>query len=245
MIAEVNKPYDELVDNLVNECVDFLMELEGNENRLAKEEIQKNINDITIIEEPANTNPTKGRRVFKRTLLVAACLAILLLIMTVAAASFETDIVSILKKWGSTITQMAAGDKCDVGGNTIIKPEHSASYNTIEEFLSAEGVHILYPTYLPDGAEIQRIEYLEYGEIKEVVFVQKNVGISVEVKLNGKLTAEEQKSTRLIANYSCHVIEDTTFVQAKFIYQGNVYLVMTDSYDETVKIIENLKELIK
>lgn len=242
---EVIKPYEKMDADLVNECVDFLMEMVGDEIRLTNEEIQENINDIPFVEENKSGIPAKGKRFVKRTFWVAACLVVIILIANLVAMAFGTDIISVFKEWGSMIVNMAAGERIDTKEISIIKPDYSASYDSLEELLAAEGLHILYPTYLPDGYTVQSVTYMEFDGKREAAYYTGSADVTIQVTLEGQLAAEEiqnTKSTEIIAEYTCYVVNDADFFQARFLYNGNVYAVKTDSRDKTLKIIENLKE---
>ena len=243
--TEVKKPYEVMDADLVYECVDFLMEMVGDEKRLTNEEVQKNINEIPFVEEDKPNIAVKGKRFAKRSLWVAACFLVIMLIANLVAMAFGTDIVSIFKEWGSVIVNMAAGERIDTNEISIIKPNYSASYDTLEELLAAEGYSILYPTYLPDGYTVQSVTYMEFDGKREVAYFTGNADVTIQVTLEGQLAAEEMQNTKaieIIAGYTCYMVSDAAFAQARFLYNGNVYAIKTNSYEITVKIIENLKE---
>ncbi len=243
--TEVEKPYEAMDADLVYECVDFLMEMVGDEKRLTNEEIQENINDIPFVDENKSGKPAKGKRYVRRTFWVAACLVVIMLIANLVAMAFGTDIISVFKEWGSVIVNMAAGERIDTKEISIIKPNYSASYDTLEELLAAEGYSILYPTYLPDGYTVQSVTYIEFDKKREVAYFTGSADVSIQVTLDGQLADEEIQNTKtieIIAGYTCYMVSDAAFAQARFIYNGNVYTVKTNSVDHTVKIIENLKE---
>lgn len=240
--TEINKDYEEMDAGLVYECVDFLMEMEGDEKRLTSSEIRENIKEIPFVDEFQGSNKTKGIQFTRKAFWVAACLTILMLVANLAAAAFGTDIVSLFKQWGVNFVDMIAGEKLDAGSITIIKPNYSASYDTIEELLAAEGLQILYPSYLPDGYSIHSVTYVEFEGKQELVFFSGNADVSVQVGIDARLTAEElenPESIEKIADYTCYIVSDVGFVQASFVFENNVYTVKTNSYDETKKIIEN------
>lgn len=238
--TELNKPYEEIDDNLVNECVDFLMEMEGNEEKITKEEIQSNIDAIPFTEN----KPAKVRRTFRRTLLAAACFAVLLLLLNLAAMAFGVDVASVLKEWRDSIVQLIGGEHLDVGEVTVILPDYCASYKSIGELLKAEELNILYPSNLPGGAVIQTVRCLEYDGRKEVIFGLSDTSLAVDVTLDSPLTDDiitKADSVETVASLVCYITVRADFIQANFVYEGNAYRIQTNERETLMFIIENLR----
>lgn len=238
--SEISKTYEEMDCDLVNECVDFLMEIEGNEKRLTKKEIQRNINAIPFIE----SNSAKAVRTFKRAFLSAACLAALLLSVNFAAMSFGVDTVSVLKEWRSAIIRLVSGESLKVDKISVIMPDYITSYKTIEEFLETEGLDILYPSYLPGNASIHSVRCLEYNGRKELIFDFSDTSLSFEVMLDNQLTDKTIAKADLIetvAGHMYYIINGSGFVQADFAYGNNTYRIKARDNETLIPIIEKLR----
>ena len=118
---ESSKPISEQDVDLIDECVDYLMELE-NGIELTDEELESGKKHIYMLLDK-NKKPQKKLR-FKG-LLIAACLAILILLANFVALACGIDTISILKEWGHNIVEMFEGEKEEYGGVTIIKENES------------------------------------------------------------------------------------------------------------------------
>ena len=85
ILLETSKPYKEMDSDLVTECVDFLMELEGKE-KLTKSEIEQRVNAIPFKGKvTAIGSYTKKRLRAKRLAVIAAILAVIIALLGIIA----------------------------------------------------------------------------------------------------------------------------------------------------------------
>ena len=245
--SELSKPYEEIDRSLVDECVNFLMELRE-EKELTKEEILTKVKAIPFVGKKTSDKSQKKKRFgVRKALLTAAILIIIAILGSIVASSFGTDAVDILRRIGHGIAEMASGEKLDVGGITIVKLDSSEEYGSVEELLEKEQIHIMYPTYLPEGSEVEKIHMTEFDGITEIIFQIKGTDtVSLGVYLDCGITEEEEKAaerTETVNGMLCLFVNAPDRIQVAFEYKGNKYVVGYNDYDELIRIIENLEEV--
>lgn len=247
ILLETSKPHKEMDSDLVTECVDFLMELEGKE-RLTKSEIEQRVRNIPFTATDNIYSKTKKQFRLKTLAIIAAVLAILLAVFTaIAVATSYNPVVNLLKEISHTITEMFDGDSIEAGGVTITKPDGIATYTTLEELLEKEKIDVLYPTWLPDNEEITSVWYIDDVQSDYYIFKCENATYSFTVLLNESITDETKNSFsfKKIVNLSVYYSYDSLkrFFQAYFEYNHMRYSINAYTEDDLFKIIENLKEI--
>lgn len=250
--TEAEKPIEEMDVDLIDECLDFLMELEGSE-KIIKEQTEAGVN--AVLEKLKNKKHGKKNFGFK-ALIAAACLAIILLAGNLAAMAFGIDTMSVYKQLGTALTYMLSGEEVDYSGITIIKENRSVNYKSIEDFLMSDRSDgILYPSMLPDGIKIKKIavndDKDEKNGVKDIhkniFYVTNNYNVSIIAHtdpdfLNSFLSSAENYNEEIVGNYKCYTIDLNKSFQCAFIYNDITYVIKSPSYEDAVKIIINLKE---
>ncbi len=245
--SELRKPYEEIDLSLVDECVNFLMELRE-EKGLSEEEILIKVEAIPFVgKKTSDKSQNKKKFGIRRALLTAAILIIVAILGSIVASSFGTDAVDVLRRIGHGIVEMVSGEKLDVGGITIVKLDSSEEYGSVEELLEKEQIHIMYPTYLPEGSEVEKIHMTEFDGITEIIFQIKGIDtVSLGVYLDCGITEEEEKAAEqkeTVNGMLCLFVNAPDRVQAAFEHKGNKYVVGCNDYGELIRIIENLEEV--
>lgn len=245
--SELSKAYEEIDCSLVDECVNFLMELRE-EKGLTDEEISIKVEAIPFVGKSTSDKSQKRRKFgVRKALLTAAILIIIAMLGGIVASSFGTDAVDVLRRIGHGIAEMVSGEKLDVGGITIVKPDSTEEYGTVEELLEKEHIHIIYPTYLPEGSEVEKIYMTEFDGITEIIFQVKGTDtVSLGVYLNCGITEEEEnvaEQKETVNGMRCLFVNAPDRVQAVFEHKGNKYVVGYHDYGELIKIIENFEEV--
>lgn len=245
ILLETSKDYKKMDSDLVKECVDFLMELEGKE-RLTKAEIEQRVNAIPFKGKvTAIDSYTKKRLRAKRLAVVAAILAVLLALFGIISVASGNTLDELFRQIGNYIFELSEGSTMERDNITFIKPNETKTYSSIEELAESEGIEILYPTWLPENEKIIEIWYMVDGELKEFDLQNSTPEHSMSIKVNKELT-ETLKSNcikREILGYTIYYEETPLYTQANFIYKNNLYVVKSDTEDNLFKIIENLKEI--
>ena len=155
--SELSKAYEEIDLSLVDECANFLMELRE-EKGLTDEEISIKVEAIPFVGKKASRESQKKKKLSIRKILpIAAILIIIAMLGSIVASSFGTSAPDVLRRIGHAIVEMFNGEKREVGGITIVKPDSSEEYETVEELLEKEHIHIIYPTYLPESSRIEKL----------------------------------------------------------------------------------------
>lgn len=245
ILLESSKPYKKMNSALVTECVDFLWELEGKE-RLTKEETERRISEIPFIGKPVDIGShIKNKIKAKRLALIAAIIAILFALFGVVAVSMGSDSTELIRKIGNAIVEMFNGETVESGNVTLIKPDETKYYDSIEELLKEEKIDILYPGWLPENSEITYVQYLLVNGVGNYEFSYNNTSFGVSVSLNQSVADATKQSCRLkeINGYPCYYFVDEGFAQASFEYKNNRYTVNADTEENLFGIIQNLKEI--
>lgn len=247
---ESAKPISEQDIDLIDECVDYLMELE-NGIELTEEEIEEGKQQIYKLLDKKKKPQKKIR--FKG-LLIAACLAAMLLLVNFVAMACGVDTISILKEWGHNIVGMLEGEKEEYGGVTIIKENGSLSFDSLSDFKKSTNYDILCPTSFPEGTKLKIIKVTGSYDMNNnyisnshsIFFVTDNPQISIIIHTNPDYPKDFMTApgllTEEIGGHSCYFFEEETMVQCSFIHNNMTYIVKAQNNTELRMIIENLKE---
>lgn len=245
ILLETSKDYKEMDSDLVTECVDFLMELEGKQ-RLTKAEIEQRVNAIPFKGKvTAISSYAKKKMRTKRLAIIAAVLAVILALFGIIAIASGDTISEIFRQMGNSIHQLLEGGPKEYGNITLYKSNETKTYSSIEELAESEEFEILYPAWLPENEKISNVWYLIEYETERYILQCNNPIHNLEIKVNTVLT-EDLKSNCMekeIAGYLVYYIETPQIIQANFTYDNNLYVIKSDTEDNLFKIIENLKEI--
>ena len=245
ILLETSKDYKEMDSDLVTECVDFLMELEGKE-RLTKKEIEQRVNEIPFKGKVTAIGSYAKRKIrAKRLAVIAAVLAVIIALFGIIAIASGSSSFEFMCRMARSIHEMFDGAEAEYGDITVIKPTETKTYSSVEEFAKDEGIEILYPSWLPENEKIVRILYLIESDSGRYLLQCGNPQFSFEIRMNKELS-EEIKSDciqKKIAGYMVYYIETAQCLQANFAYNNNLYLITSDTEDNLFRIIENLKEI--
>lgn len=245
ILLETSKDYKKMDSDLVTECVDFLMELEGIE-RLTKEEIEQRVNEIPFKGKVTALNSYAKKKLrAKRIAVIAAVLAVLIALFGIFAIGSGGVIEEFFRKMGDSISEILDDGPKEHSGITFYKNDKTITYSSLEEFKESEGVDILYPTWLPEDEKIVEIDYivLDGTERYELCSNKPECGVTIEV--NTKL-AEDFKQNWIkkeVAGFTIYYETTPEFIQGNFVYENNLYCVKSDTEDNLFRIIENLKEI--
>lgn len=245
ILLESSKPYKKMNSALVTECVDFLWELEGKEG-LTKEETERRISEIPFAGKSVDFGShIKNKIKAKRLALIAAIIAILFALFGVVAVSMGSDSAELIRKIGNAIVEMFNGETVESGNVTLIKPDETKYYDSIEELLKEEEIDILYPGWLPENVEITSVMYSLEGEIESYRFLYNNIDFGLSVSFNQNLAEDVKLDCQSIGvnGYVCYYFVDEGFAQASFEYKNNRYTVNADTEENLFGIIQNLKEI--
>lgn len=246
---ESSKPISEQDVDLIDECVDYLMELE-NGIELTDEELESGKKQIYMLLDK-NKKPQKKLK-FKG-LLIAACLAILILLANFVALACGVDTISLLKEWGNRIVSMVQGEQIEYKGITILKDE-KIIFSSIEEFNNETQLEILYPTKMPANINLSIVTFGgSYDknnnfstEYYDIVFVtndpQTSITIHTYPEFSNYFISNSNLIQETISGYECYLDFMDDEVQCSFVFDESSYVIRAKNYEDIKIIISNLKE---
>lgn len=245
ILLETAKDYKKMDSDLVTECVDFLMELEGKE-RLTKEEIEQRVNEIPFKGKVMALNSYAKKKLrAKRIAIIAAVLAVLITLFGILAIGSGGVIEDFFRKVGDSISEILNDGPKEHSGITFYKNDKTITYSSLEEFKESEGVDILYPTWLPEDEKIIEIRCLVAVETEIYLLSSTKPEHSISVEINTDLDEEVKMDCekKEIERYTVYYEKTPKYMQANFVYENNLYRVKSDTEDDLFRIIENLKEI--
>lgn len=245
ILLETSKDYKEMDSDLVTECVDFLMELEGKQ-KLTKAEIEQRVNAIPFKGKvTAIGSYAKKKMRAKKLAVIAAVLAMIAALFGIIAVASGDFLDELIMKLDDSFHEWIEYGPKEYGDITFYTSDETKTYSSIEELAESEGIEILYPTWLPENEKIISIWHLVEGE-SERYLLQCDVpthGLEIDIGFglteNLKLNCTEKE----ISGYSVYYKEYKQYIQANFVYKNNRYIVKSDTEDNLFRIIENLKEI--
>ena len=247
ILLETSKPYKEMDSDLVSECVEFLMELEGKQ-KLTKAETEQRVNDIPFKGKVTAINKHFKKKIrAKRLAVIAAVLAILLAMFCIVAVSNETSFERFITNMIDHILfEMKPGENEMHGNIELIKFDESIVFSSAEEFAEHENIEILFPTWLPENNKITEISYYSEDTLGEFyVLYCGDAAYSIEVSID-KTVSEKTKAvnpSKKVGEHTVYIIADDGFAQGIFDYNGSCYTVSAYTEEEVLKIIESFKEI--
>ncbi len=256
IILESEKPDSEKDIDLIKECVDFLMEVEERED-LSKEQIEEAKNKVFDSAESniVSINKPKKKRSLK-ALLIAACVVLFILVAgLVSTVAFDWNDTSALNELGNKFFDMLPGERTELHDITVIQSGEAVVYKSIENFLEEKKMNVLYPTELPTGFRIEKINIFEEQGLKDSQKMYKTVqyvtnsyetsviftndpGLKESVLENKNLSAEK------INDFTCYTdnSSDSLFNQSYIIIGDITYTINAQTKDDVLLIVNNLKE---
>lgn len=245
ILLETSKDYKEMDSDLVTECVDFLMELEGKE-RLTKKEIEQRVNAIPFKGKvTAIGSYAKKKIMAKRLVVIAAVLAFIFALFTIFTFATGNSAIDLLRQMGHAIVEMFSGETVDVGGVTIYDPYKTKEYDSIESLLTEENIDILYPTWLPENEEIVSVTYLIDAQVENYILQCNDVKYNISIYSNRNISNKTKNSCieGEAGNFRFYYFVEGATAQATFEHNNMLYSIKSDTKDNLFKTIENLREI--
>lgn len=245
ILLETAKDYKEMDSDLVTECVDFLMELEGKE-RLSRKEIEQRVKDIPFKGKVTALSSYAKRRIrAKRLAIIAAVLAVLIALFGIVSIASGNAFSEMFRKMGESLYELLDGETMEYDNITFTKLNEKKTYSSIEELIKDEQIDILYPTWLPENEKIIKVWYLDENGLASYSLQCGTPKQCIDIDIGTDLpeTLKSNCKKKEILGYIVYYIEDSLCVQANFSYKNNVYRIKSDTEDNLFRIIENLKEI--
>ena len=245
ILLETSKDYKEMDSDLVTECVDFLMELEGKE-KLTKSEIEQRVNEIPFKGKiTAIGSYTKKKIRAKKLAVIAAILAVIITLFGIIAIASGDTFKEFFIRMGHSVYELIESGSINNDKITYIKPNKTKEYTSVEELIKEEKLEILYPSWLPENEKIVKVWYLvensSEGYMLQCNVPEHNISIEINSSLSNNLKSNCNKKE--ISGCSVYYKQYAQYIQANFLYKDNRYIVKSDTEDNLFRIIENLKEI--
>lgn len=255
---ELEKSESEADMELIQECTAFIEELHDQKYQITDAKLESRLNAIKAGKSfSENATESVGLRKSSKVLprrrwiaLVAAVITMVILASAMAMTAYaRANGYSNAWEWVASrvkeLSDMKPGKK-EIDGITIIKGDENRTYATVEEFLQAEGLDILYPTVLPDGVKVEKIVQTFYGEGKfDLTFVFNTSSIQYSVYNFDLYRFQITDAYEVIEcnNYAFSVlISSSGAYQANNISESYAYCISCENYDELKNIVNELEE---
>lgn len=249
---EASKPVEEMNEDLIDACVTVLLELQDKHVELSPEYIDNQVRKIFHPEDAETTEPEtvkEPKKVVskKKIWLVAACIAILVALLSIVSFSSERTVVDVLEDFFGTYEFIPFGKEVDVGEETYIKNGTTTQYHTLQDMINNEKINILQPSY-NEKFEINRIFVIDKKDKKNITFEFSEKNISINIIVNASITKEIKSictETLLINNITFYLcpMSDTSQIQAYFVHNNNLYTITYTDRESLIDILENMEEL--
>lgn len=227
--------------DLIHACASRLDELNG--PAMSDEEFLAAIKKAEEDYVSGNRNalpakPVKRRFISKKIWIVAAAIALFAAMATVTASAFGFNVFEYFKE----VIGLPVGEKVDNGIITLVNYGETETFSSVNELLIAEDLNILYPAVLPEDVVIKQV-YINEGANGGVTvqFIMNSPSITVTVDTNTKPSdITEYTEQYTIENCTYHIYGNENF--AVCYHKECYYYISSDSYENLILIIENMRE---
>lgn len=237
---ELNKSIEDQDSDLIEECVDLIMELDGTADQFELSE-----SDMTRIKDEIYTKAVQAEnkftriRISKKSIIAVAMVAVFLAISGTMMATDWTRQVH------TDTMDMKPGETTIIDGVEIIESYSSVEFNALEELENYIGYELLYPTYFPKGGKLNKIYFFELEDKRiSIPFEYKKIIIryTINDNIESFYDIEFDNPTECIGSHYCYIfkISDDAY-QIGFIYENRLYTFSGNDYNELVKVIESLE----
>lgn len=240
--GELEKPDSKVDVDLIEECLDYINELNGIAD-LTDEELEIKRNALKR-DCGANGEKRREHKITFRVFVAAAIVAVTLLFAGMVAAAFGYNVWSHILE----AVKLPVGVSVEMDGITYIHAGKSVEYDSMDEFAESlardENLYILYPGSLPEGIFIKEVMKL-YSDNTEFIVMEFND------KLYGmEITLNQPDDIRLSVEYSEYKSHGMTFYiytytgekyYSSFHNNNMTYYINAPDYDTVIFMIDNLK----
>lgn len=248
--CELEKPINEINEEIVGACVKLLLKLQGKEVAFTTEQIKEKVRKIPVVISADFTGETtkkvKKYTTKKKILLIAAIIAILCAILAIFSIGYNIDYWHAVMndKFGS-VFNVPVGEVFKNKNEEFISNGTGAFYKDINDFCENEKLNVLLPSKLPDDISITRIQTTQSENKILVAF--NNVITLYEIRLNTSIQQDiiNEADETIIANtLTCYVnrFNNVNSTQIHFEHNGHYYSIGGKDEQILLDIIENLEE---
>ena len=248
--CELEKPIDEINEEIVGACVKLLLKLQGKKVAFTTEQIKEKVRKIPVVlhaDTSNKTNPNVRKHINKKKiLLIAAIIAIICTLLAVISSGRFVDYWHrfMNDEFGS-VFNVPVGEEYTIGDDEFARVGDSVKYTKTAEFYKKETYDVLIPTTLPD--EIELVDVLVTKQTKTITVSFDSVVTVYEIQVDTpipQIIPDTLKNINTDNNISCYIdtFEDLNTVQIYFEHNGNFYTIGGTGEQILLDIIKNLEE---
>ena len=261
MEEEVKKDEKEMDCDLLKEGSLLLRQLQGKEEiKLGEERLRTAWDKINKKYERRKKEasqmrmPSEKRKNYKKIFLVAALVALLMVASAVAVGANEPFVSYCENLFGISFKDLFKHDTYTDGNITYINQntEKSKRYNSIEEFAKEECIVGL---CFPEKLEVKKIIYSKFEGTEEIVFNPVNqtelfsINVSTKDQYGLDFNPPNYEKVKTQNGIDVWIVEKESYTlgtgstQVMFKINQWYYCISTSCPDETVKLIDDFKEI--
>ncbi len=248
---ELEKPEEEQNWDRINECNEMLDKVDVSKVMPDPQIKEQMIGELLKKagkqkDDEYNYMRSTWKRKWISRIAVACALLIFVAIPVASSAIYNVSPLEIIKNLGLQILNMSYDSPEDKSGITVTRLNKAQKYNSIDDFLNEANIHILCPSWLPDGVAINGIYIIEEAQNKDLSFRFTSDNITYNVMLYdeyGDLSFTDGHEEMIVQGETITVVKyhaDET-VHIIFVYNHNSYNISAQNTEELEKIIDGLE----
>ena len=244
--VENSRSIEKMDVELINEIVELLLMLQNvdlekldEHSRLITEEYLEKLREENT---DRKVIPKKAKTIGSKWILPVAAVLSLMMITSVVAFAFGTDIASMSAEFFKDLKDKLWYESAD---NKIIKTDEYTEYYSFEKFLEDDiADQILLPYNLFNEMKVDRIRVSDYGEYRRILIIFQLHGkhCEITIEIPNQSNYDFSDKTIKINNLNVYHYGFDNQYQGLLIYKDNLYTILVSSYDIMEKIIFNLEE---
>lgn len=239
---ELSKPLDEQDMHYIDECSEFLKQINGDRYMPDPKRKQQNLEALRQrIEDQSAEKIIRTKRFGRRTLaILCAIVALLCASVLITSAICQTSPADVIKKWGRALLNMPCDEEIIESKMTFIRNGDVKSYGSIDELLKQEQLNIQIPTWLPDGVRIEKLIWFELNNEISITISFNVEDVFIKVRYGEeyykKIAASSRVSQLNIESKSCYLISTALKQELVYFHQDCTYSILADN----VEVIKNI-----
>lgn len=243
---ELSKPLDEQDMRYIDECNEFLKQINGDKYMPDPERKQQQLEALRQrINDKSVEKVIRTKRFGRRTMAVlCAIVAIFCSSVLITSAISQTSPADVIKKWGRALLNIPCDEEIVESEMTFIRNGDVTPYGTIDELLEHEQLNIQIPTWLPDGVYIKKITRVESDHELSITICFNVEDIFIKIRLGEeyyKKIAESSRASQLnIGGEICYLIYTNPGHNLVYYQQGNTYSISTNDIEVSKNILKGM-----
>ncbi|MGB8450843.1 MAG: DUF4367 domain-containing protein [Anaerocolumna sp.] len=237
--------------DLINECVDTINLIEGDEVNIPDEKMAEIRQNIELLYKKSFWS-AKGKHFLRTVSITAACILLVLSLTNVVAYSFGYNIIDVVSKWGTDHFNLFTGQEPETQGNNITNRVIDTNMNKVLQDIKENP---LLPGWLPEGFTFKYIEKYNRKDSINILLYYENETWNNRVIIfdytiyheNPGSDISYEKDDRLVEIYNkdgnkYYILENENQLQAIWHDSNTLYNINGDiTTDEMKKIINNME----